>query len=201
MAQIRFPRGSAALLMVLAMSACAGTAPPVATLPADAALDARSLGRRASAERPAAVQVTDNPGSTMLLYTVSPRLQTGSPGSPPIVVTSLGAEQPRGGGDAAFRALVVVSNARAFANFTRAATRQGEAVTVQVLSRERQCANGCLYVEALMLALPTSMVQTAVDSGSPLRLRISGSAAYVEAGIPAGHLRALAEAVAAVPRR
>jgi hypothetical protein len=192
-------RRLAFLTLLAVVAGCAAPAPPdaaaIRALPPDATLDARGLGRGAAA-RPAAVQVLDNPASPAVFYTVSPRLQTGSVASPPMIVTSLGAERPRQGGTVAYRALVVVSNARRFGDFTRAATRQGEAVAVQVAARERPCdgAGGCRFVETLILTFDTRMLRDAAAAGTPLRLRISGSASFIEVNLPTGHLRALADA-------
>lgn len=193
-------RRHAILALLAVLAGCAAPAPPdaaaIRALQPDATLDARGLGRGAATARPASVQVQDNPASPAVFYTVSPRLQTGSVTSPPMIVTSLGAERPRLGGAIAYRALVVVSNARRFGDFTRAATRQGEPVAVQVASRERQCAGagGCQFVETLMLTLDTRMLRDAAAAGTPIRLRIGGSASFIEVNLPPGHLRALAAA-------
>ena len=201
------PRVLAALSLLIGLAGCAGGGPAspdaVSTLPPEASLDARSLGRGAAAARPASVQVQDNPANPAILYTVSPRMQTGSPASLPMIVTSLGAERQRADGSIAYRALVVVSNARGQAGFARAATRQGDSVPLQVLGRETQCggAGGCLFVETLMLTLGADALRQAAESGRPLRLRLTGSATFVEVNIPLGHLRALLEATgAATPR-
>ncbi|MBR0652430.1 hypothetical protein GXW78_22430 [Roseomonas terrae] len=194
-------RALAALPLLAAVAGCGAPAPgqnaaAVQSLAPDANLDARSLGRGVAAARPAAVQVQDNPGSPTILYAVSPRLQTGSPASLPMIVTSLGAERQRADGSIAYRALVVVSNARGQAGFSRATTRQGDTVPVRTMSRERDCAAaaGCVFVETLMLTFPPEMLRQAVEANAPIRLRISGSASFIEVGIPAGHIRALLEA-------
>jgi len=195
------PRGLAAL-MLLTDCAAPGERTAVDSLSPEASLDARSLGRAAAAARPASVQVQDDPGNPAVLFTVSPRLQTGSPNSLPMIVTSFGAERQRSDGATAYRALVSISNARRAAGFAHAATRQGMDIPVQVLSRDTQCVGaGCLFVEALMLTFPTDMVRQAAGAGAPLRVRLTGSAAYVEAGIPAGHVRALWEATVAPATR
>lgn len=202
----RLLRGLAALPLLAGMAGCAPTggrdADAVRTLAPDAALDARSLGRGAAAARPVSVQVQDDPAQAAVLYAVSPRLQTGSVGSLPMIVTSLGAERRRADGSVAHRALVVVSNARASPGFARAATRQGADVPVQTLRRANECgAAGCLFVETLMLTFPDGMLRQAAAAGTPLRLRLIGSAAFVEAAIPPGHIRALLEATdGAAPR-
>jgi hypothetical protein len=174
----------------------ADTGATVGTLAPDAVLDARGLGRGAAAARPAAVQVRDDPSSPVVLYTVAPRLQTGSPTSLPMVVTSLGAERPRAGGAVAYRALVEVSNARGQAGFARAETRQGERFDLRSVARENRCGGpgGCLFHETLLLTLPADSVRRAAEAGQPIRLRLLGNAAFVEVGIPAGHLRALTAA-------
>lgn len=181
------------LALLAALAGCAAPgADAVGALGPDAALDARSLGRGAAAQRPASVQVQDAPGNPAVIYTVSPRLQTGSPGSPPMIVTSLGAERQRADGAVAYRALTVVSHARGQARFARAATRQGEAVAVRTLSTGNRCgAAGCLSEETLLLTFPAEMIRRAAESGTPIRLRLAGDAAFVEVGIPAGHVRAL----------
>lgn len=192
-----YPRGLAALSLLIGLAACAAPGgearDAVGALAPEANLDARGLGRGVAAGRPAAVQVQDQAGNPTILYTVSPRLQTGSASSLPMVVTSLGAERERATGTLTYRALVVVSNARSQAGFARAATRQGASVPLQTLSRESRCegAGGCLFVETLLLTFPADMLQEAVAGGTPLRLRLSGNAAFVEVGIPPGHLRAL----------
>jgi hypothetical protein len=199
--------GLAVLPVVALLAGCAagsgqGT-DAVRTLAPDADLDARSLGRGATAARPAAVQVQDTPGSPTILYTVSPRLQTGSPNTLPMIVTSLGAERRRADGALAYRALVVVSNARSYANFARAATRQGASVPIQTISRETQCGGpgGCLFVETLMLTFSAEAMRQAAEAGAAIRLRITGGAAFIEAVIPPGHIRALMDATAgAAPR-
>ena len=145
----------------------------------------------------------DEPANPAVLYTVSPRLQTGSPGSLPMIVTSFGAERQRADGTIAYRALVVISNARGQAGFTRAATRQGDSIPVQTLRRDTQCGGigGCLFVETLMLTFSAEALRLAAEAGTPLRVRLSGSAAFVEVNIPPGHVRALLEATAGAPPR
>lgn len=199
-------RGIVPLILLAAIAGCApggGGADSVGSLPAEATLDARSLGRGAAAARPASVQVQDEPGRPAVLYTVSPRLQTGSANSLPMIMTSFGAERQRAGGAVAYRALVVISNARRYANFSGATTRQGDSIPVESVGRETRCTGGggCLYDETLLLTFPAAMVQGAAAAGQPLRMRLTGSAAFVEVGIPPGHLRAATEAVAgAAPR-
>lgn len=192
-------RAALALLVLLAgCDAPAGnTADGVRGLSPEASLDARGLGRGVAAGRPAAVQVQDTPGNPLILYLVSPRLQTGSPTSPPLIVTSFGAERQRADGSVAYRALVTVGTPRGLAGFSRAATRQGETIPVQVLGRENRCGAGsCLYEERLMLTFPPDMVRQAAEAGQPLRARVSGSAAFIEVNVPPGHVRALVEATA-----
>ncbi len=196
---IELPRGLAGVALLAGLAGCAapaGTTPDaIRTLAPDATLDARTLGRGAAAARPASVQVQDFPGSPAILYTVSPRMQTGSPTTLPMVVTSLGAERQRADGAIAYRALVVISNARRHAGFVRAATRQGVSFPVQVMSRDTQCgAAGCLFVETLMLTFTADAMRQAAEAGTGLRLRLEGGAAYVEANIPPGHIRALLDA-------
>lgn len=193
-------RGFAAIPLLLGLAGCAaqtgGGADAVRTLAPEASLDARALGRGAAAARPVSVQVQDDPSRPAILYTVAPRLQTGSVASLPMVVTSFGAERRRADGSTAYRALVVVSNARSQAGFTRATTRQGGSIPVQALSRETSCggAGGCLFVETLLLTFTADAVRQAAEAGTPLRVRLLGNAAFVEVGIPPGHLRALLEA-------
>lgn len=196
------PRGALALIL-LAGCAGDGRAPSVATLPADATLDARSLGRGGAAARPATVQVQDEAGRPAILYTVSPRLQTGSATSLPMVVASFGAERQRADGAVAYRVLIIVSNARRHAGFSGAATRQGESIAVQPMGRETRCGGpgGCLYEETLLLTVPGDVVRRLAAAGQPLRLRLMGSAAYVEAAVPAGHLAAAAEATGGAAAR
>lgn len=200
-------RGLGALPLVASLAACAPeagrNAGAVSALSPEASLDARGLGRGVAAARPASVQVQDDPGNPMVLYTVSPRLQTGSPGSLPMIVTSFGAERQRADGAIAYRALVVISNARGHAGFTRAETRQGDSIPVQTMRRETQCggAGGCTFVETLMLTFAADALRQAAEAGTPVRLRLSGSAAFVEVNIPPGHIRALLEATGGVPPR
>ncbi len=197
------PRGLAALLLLIGVAGCAApegeVRDAVRSLDPQASLDARGLGRGVAATRPASVQVQNDPANPAILYTVSPRLQTGSASSLPMIVTSFGAERERATGSLAYRALVVVSNARQQAGFARATTRQGESVPLRALARESRCegAGGCLFVETLLLTFPTDMVQQAAEAGTPLRLRLGGNAAFVELSIPPGHLRALLEATGA----
>lgn len=197
-----FARGVAGVLL-LAVAGCAAPggqdSQAVRSAAPDAEVDVRSLGRGAAAARPAAVQVRDDAATGSRLYTVSPRLQTGTIGSLPMVVTSFGAERTGASGPTTYRALIVVSNARAYANFARATTRQGQDIAMQAIRRETQCGGGaCLFVETLLLTFePEAMRQAAAGPG--LRLRLTGSAAFVEAGIPAGHIRALLEATADGP--
>lgn len=183
-----------ALLLAAACTAPAGDA--VRSLPADADLDARSLGRGAANARPATVQRQDDPAQPAILFTVSPRLQTGSPASPPMVVTSLGAERQRATGATTYQALVIVSNARRHADFSRATTRQGTGFPLRTVSRQTDCggAGGCLYVQTMLLTIPPEALRQAAEGNTGLRLRLDGSAAFVEAAIPAGHLRALLDA-------
>ena len=200
-------RGLAALPVIATLAGCAAesgrNAQAVSTLPPEASLDARGLGRGVAAARPASVQVQDEPANPAVLYTVSPRLQTGSPGSLPMIVTSFGAERQRTDGTIAYRALVVISNARGQAGFTRAATRQGDSIPVQTLRRDTQCGGvgGCLFIETLMLTFSADALRLAAEAGTPLRVRLSGSAAFVEVNIPPGHVRALLEATAGAPPR
>ena len=56
-----------------------------------------------------------------------PGCRQGPSCSPPMIVTSLGAERPRQGGAIAYRALVVVSNARRFGDFTARRDAPGRA--------------------------------------------------------------------------
>jgi hypothetical protein len=200
-------RGLAAVPLLAALAGCGAgggrSADAVTTLAPEASLDARSLGRGAAAARPASVQVHDNPANPAILYTVSPRLQTGSPASLPMVVTSFGAERQRADGSIAYRALVVVSNARRPAGFARAATRQGDSIPLQVVSRETQpgTAGASLFVETLMLTFTADMLRRAAEAGTPIQVRLTGSAAFVEVNIPPGHVRALLEATgSAAPR-
>lgn len=202
----RLSRGILALTLLAGLAGCAPPGPPdaeaIRALPANASLDARGLGRGGAAARPASVQVQDEPGRPAILYAVSPRLQTGSANSPPMIVTSFGAERQRADGAVAYRAVVVISNARRHADFSGAVTRQNEAVPVQVLGRERRCTGAaCLFEEALLLTLPPGMVRRAAEAGQPVRLRLTGSAAFVETAIPPGHLRAALDAVAGAPPR
>lgn len=198
----RAGKGRCLALLLPALAGCAaapGQAPPVAALPAEASLDARGLGRGAAAGRPALVQVQDRPDQPGILYTVSPRLQTGSAGSPPVIVTTLGAERDRASGVVSPRVLVVISNARAYGGFVRAESRQVEGILVQPLERRRDCAEApeCRFVETLLLSLPEAALRRLAESGMPLRFRLVGNAAYVEGGVPAGHLRALLAALPA----
>jgi hypothetical protein len=201
------PRGLAVLALLAGLAGCGGgasNADAVRTLAPTAELDARSLGRGAAAARPASVQVQDNPANPAIFYTVSPRLQTGSPASLPMIVTSFGAERPRAGGATAYRALVMVSNARGQAGFANATTRQGDRIPLEVVRRETQCggAGGCLFVETLMLTFDAGALRRAAEAGTPLRLRLNGSASFVEVNIPPGHVRALlgATGAGAAPR-
>lgn len=201
------PRGLAALVLLSVIVGCAapGSEPAdaVRSMAPQASLDARSLGRGAAGIRPASVQVQDNPANPVILYTVSPRMQTGSVGSLPMIVTSLGAERHRTTGAIAYRALVVVSTARSQAGFVRATTRQGDSIPVQAVGRENQCggAGGCLFAETLLLTFPADVVGRAAEAGTPLRVRLTGSAAFVEVGIPPGHVRALVDATGGAATR
>ncbi|WP_431280767.1 hypothetical protein ACQW02_15260 [Humitalea sp. 24SJ18S-53] len=191
---------SRSLVALMLLGGMAGCAPPgaqnaeaVSSLAPEASLDARSLGRGVAAARPASVQVQDDPSNPTIVYAVSPRLQTGSLGSLPMIVTSFGAERQRSDASTAYRALVVISNARAYANFARATTRQGDSIPVQALSRDTQCGGvgGCLFVETLLLTFTADAMRQAAEAGTPLRVRLTGSAAFVEVGIPPGHVRVL----------
>jgi hypothetical protein len=141
------------------------------------------------------VQAQETPGAT--LYTVAPRLQSGSPGSLPMIVTGFGAERPRNGAPVRYRALVSVSNARGFGGFSNAESRQAPGIEVQVLSRASDCLGtpACLYTETLLLTFPPAALRQAAEAGTPIRIRLNGNAAFVETAIPATHLRALGEAL------
>lgn len=200
-------RGFAVLPLLASLTGCAGesgsSADTVRTLATETSLDARGLGRGVAAARPASVQVHDDPANPAILYTVSPRQQTGSPASLPMVVTSFGAERRRSDGSIAYRALVVVSNARGQAGFARAATRRGESIPLEVMARETQPGNAGtnLFVETLMLTFSADMLRQAAEAGTPLRVRLSGSASFVEVNIPPGHVRALLEATGSTAPR
>jgi hypothetical protein len=171
----------------------------VRALPAEASLDARGMGRGAAAERPAVVQVRDTPDRPTILYTVSPRLQSGSAGSPPVIVTSLGAERDRATQALSPQVLVVISNARSYGGFARVESRQSNGIRAQPLSRSRNCADApsCLFVESLLLTVPEADLRRLAEANAPLRFRLLGNAAFVEAGVPPGHLRALLAALPA----
>jgi hypothetical protein len=194
-----FPSQAAGLLC-LALAACAPPAPgaDIAALPQDAALDARSLPRGAAAARPASVTVQNDPASGVTLYTVSPRLRSGSPSNPPLIDASLGASRPGTPGATAYQALVVIAVPRAWRDFSRATGRDMPSIAVRRLGRSTDCqtsAGTCLYQETLLLDLPEAGLRSLAEAGRGLRLRIEGNAAFVETGLPAGHLRALFEAV------
>ncbi|MCR0981726.1 hypothetical protein [Roseomonas populi] len=163
-----------------------------------ASLDARSMGRGGAADRPASVQAQRVADRGATIFTVSPRLQTGSQGSLPIVVTSLGAERQDATGEARTSLLVTVSNARGYGGFSRAESRGGGEIAVRVVGRNTDCAgiSGCLYVETLLLTVPEEVMRRAV-AGNGLRVRIDGNASFVETAVPAGHVRALADALGA----
>ncbi|WP_426958852.1 hypothetical protein [Muricoccus radiodurans] len=192
----RSPLGAALLLFLVGCQA-APDREAIRAMPADTSLDARGLGRGGAADRPARVQVQAVPDRGATLHTVSPRLQTGSPTSLPMIVSSLGAERVEATRASRPSLLVTVSNARGYGGFARAATRQDDVIPVQVLERRTDCggAGGCLYVETLLLALPEDGVRRAVEAGTGLRIRINGNASFVEAAVPAGHFRALAESL------
>ncbi|MBR0680468.1 hypothetical protein GXW74_08215 [Roseomonas eburnea] len=145
-----------------------------------------------AAVRPASIRVQANPAGPAILYAVPPRLQTGSPGGLPMIVTSFGAERQRADGTTACRAMVIASHALSQARFARATTRRGDGVPVQVLAQETRCgsAGGCLFVEALRPTFPADALRQSAESGTPWRSRLTGSAAFVEVGIPPGHVRA-----------
>lgn len=184
---------------MLCLAGCAATggqeADSVRTLAPDATLDARGLPRGAAAVRPASVQLHDDPSRATVLYTVSPRLQSGSASSPPRIQTSFGAERTRADNEVTYRALVVVGNLRGYAGFSRASLADGTILPGETVGRERECLGAeCLYVETLMLTVPQALVDRAAQAGTPIRMRILGNAAYVEASIPPTHVRALLEA-------
>jgi len=188
------------LLLLLAAAGCAETADrdAIRGLPPSASLDARGLERGRAGERPAAVQVRPMPERGVTILTVSPQLQTGSAGSLPIVVSSLGAERTEATGEARVGLLVTISNARGYAGFSRAQSRQDGAFAVQVLRRNTDCSGleGCLYVESLLVSIPEAALRRVAGTEAALRIRIEGNAAFAEASVPAGHLRALTEALA-----
>lgn len=195
-----FPSQAAGLLC-LGLAACAPPAPgaaDIAALSQDAALDARALPRAAAAARPASVNVQNDPASGATLYTVSPRLRSGSPSNPPLIDASLGASRPDAPGATAYQALVVIAVPRAWRDFSRATGRDMPPIAVRRLSRSTDCqvgAGACLYQETLLLDLPEAGLRSLAEAGRGLRLRIEGNAAFVETGLPAGHLRALFEAM------
>jgi hypothetical protein len=121
-----------------------------------------------------------------------------------MIVTSFGAERQRAGGAIAYRALVIISNARRQAGFARATTRQGDRIPLEVVRRETQCGGpgGCRFVETLMLTFDAGALRQAAEAGTPLRVRLNGSASFVEVNIPPGHVRALlgATGTTATPR-
>jgi hypothetical protein len=189
----RWRRWPAFLLLLAAGCSEAPERDIVRALPAEASLDARGLDRGRAAERPASVQVQHLPDRGVTLFTVAPRLQTGSPGSLPMVVTSFGAERQDATGALRASLLLTVSNARGYGGFSRAESRQGGEVAVRSLGRTTECQgpSGCLYVETLLLTPSEAELRRAVEAGAPLRIRVSGNASYVEATVPPGHLRAL----------
>lgn len=194
--------GRAAGLLCLALAACAPPAPgptDIAALPQNATLDARALPRGAAAARPASINVQNDPASGATLYTVSPRLRSGSPSNPPLIDASLGASRSGGSGAMAYQALITVAVPRAWRDFSRATGRDMPPIAVRRLSRSTDCQTGstgtCLYQETLLLELPEAGLRSLAEAGRGLRLRIEGNAAFVETGLPAGHLRALFEAV------
>ncbi|HEY4252847.1 MAG TPA: hypothetical protein VGM87_16670 [Roseomonas sp.] len=188
------------LWLGLGLAACASTAPTrsdIAALPADADLDARTLPRGAAQARPATVNVQTDPAGTTL-FTVSPRLRSGSASNPPLIEASLGASRPRGG-PAVYQALISISVPRTWRDFSQVAARDMPPLGVRRVGRDTDCqtsAGTCLYRETLVLDLPEAPLRALADSGRGLRLRIDGNAAFVETGLPAGHLRALFEAMA-----
>ncbi|MBP0491881.1 hypothetical protein [Roseomonas indoligenes] len=187
-----------AALLILGAAGCA-EAPDrdaVRGMAPGASLDARGMGRGGASERPASVQSQRAVDRGVTILTVSPRLQTGSQGSLPIIVTSLGAERQDATGKARTSLLVTVSNARGYGGFSRAESRGGGDIPVRVVGRSTDCAgiSGCLYVETLLLAVPEEAVRQAA-AGNGLRVRIDGNASFVETAVPAGHLRALADAL------
>jgi hypothetical protein len=193
---VNIPRVAALLLVV---DGCA--APPdreaIQALPAEASLDARSLGRGQAAARPASVQVQQTADRAATIYTVSPRLQTGSPASLPLIVTSVGAERQAQTGTVQLSLLVVISNARGYGGFSRAESQQASNIGLQVLGRAADCqgAASCLYTETLLLTVSEPDLSRAAEGGTAMRIRLTGNASFVEAAVPAGHLRALAAAL------
>lgn len=191
----------AAGFLCLALAGCAPSAPgttDIATLPPDAELDARALPRGAAAARPATVNVQNDQASGTTLFTVSPRLRSGSPSNPPLIDASLGASRPGGTGAATYQALVTITVPRAWRDFSRAMGRDMPPIAVRRLNRGTDCQAGggaCLYRETLLLDLPEAGLRQLAEAGRGLRLRIEGNAAFVETGLPAGHLRALFEAM------
>ncbi|MBR0643949.1 hypothetical protein [Plastoroseomonas hellenica] len=195
---IPFPSQAAGFLC-LALAACAPPAPgaaDIAALSPDAALDARALPRGAAAARPTTVNVQADPASGAVLYTVSPRLRSGSPSNPPVIDASLGASRPGGSGAATYQALVTIAVPRAWRDFSQATGRDMPPIAMRRLGRSTDCQAGagtCLYQETLLLDLPEAGLRSLAEAGRGLRLRIEGNAAFVETGLPAGHLRAIFE--------
>jgi len=204
------PPALAALLLAapLLLAGCAGApdGDAVRALPAEATLDARGAARGRAAERPVTVRAQETPDRGAVLVTAAPRLRTGSPISPPLVVTSAGAERARADGAVRYRMLVEIGSAGRYGGFVRATgggttgggtTGRGTPVEVQVLARRRDCDDpgACLHTETLLLTVPEEAVRPLLAAGTGLRVRIEGNAAFVEAGIPIGHLRALSDAI------
>ncbi|WP_338663816.1 hypothetical protein VQH23_01355 [Pararoseomonas sp. SCSIO 73927] len=189
---------AAALLLGAAGCAESPDRDAVRGLAPGASLDARGMGRGGTSDRPASVQSQRAADRGVTILTVSPRLQTGSQGSLPTIVTSLGAERQDATGEARTSLLVTVSNARGYGGFSRAESRGGGEIPLRVVGRNTDCAgiSACLYVETLLLTVPEEVLRRAV-AGNGLRVRIDGNASFVETAVPVGHLRALAEAVAA----
>ena len=189
---------TAALLLVVAGCAATPDGGAIRELPAASNLDARSLGRGRAAERPATVQVQETADRLAKLYTVSPRLQTGSPGSLPLIVTSVGAERQRLNGAVRLRLLVIVSNSRGYGGFSRAESRQASDIGPQVLGRAADCRSGaaCLYTETILLTVPEVHLRSAAEGNTAISIRLNGNASFVEAAVPVSHLRALKAALA-----
>ena len=188
----------AALLLAVAGCAAAPDSDAIRSLPAEASLDARGLERGRAAERPATVQVQETADRATRIYTVSPRLQTGSPGSLPLIVTSVGAERQEPTGAVRLRLLVLVSNARGYGGFSRAESRQASDIDVQVLGRAADCRSGaaCLYTETILLTVAEAQLRSAAEGNTAIRIRLTGNASFVETAVPVGHLRALTAALA-----
>lgn len=166
----------------------------VAALPPDAELDARALPRGVAQARPATVNVQADPAGTTL-FTVSPRLRSGSASNPPLIEASLGASRPRAGArEAQYQVLISIAVPRNWRDFSQVTARDMPPPGLRRVGRDTDCQTSggtCLYRETLLLDLAEAPLRQLAAGGRGLRLRIEGNAAFVETGLPAGHLQAL----------